>query len=99
VTVAVTGASGHLGRKVADLVLEHLDPTQLILLSRTPDALASYSERGVVVRHADFDEPATLAEAFSGADRALLISALDFELRIGQHGAAIEGAKTPGSGT
>ncbi len=92
-TVAVTGASGHLGRKVADLLLERLDPHQVILLTRTPDALASYSERGVVVRHADFDEPSTLAEAFSGAERALLISALDFERRIGQHRAAIEAAK------
>jgi nucleoside-diphosphate-sugar epimerase len=45
VTVAVTGASGHLGRKVADLLLERLDPSQVILLTRTPDALASYSER------------------------------------------------------
>jgi NAD(P)H dehydrogenase (quinone) len=96
VTVAVTGASGHLGRKVADLVLEHLDPTQLILLSRTPDALASYSERGAVVRYADFDEPAALVDAFSGADRALLISALDFERRLGQHRAAIEAAKAAG---
>ena len=94
--VAVTGASGHLGRKVADLLLERLDPSQLILLTRTPDALASYAERGVVVRRAEFDEPATLVEAFSGADRALLISALDFERRTGQHGAAIEAAKTAG---
>jgi NAD(P)H dehydrogenase (quinone) len=60
VAVAVTGASGHLGRKVADLLLERLDPSQLILLTRTPDALASYAERGIVVRRADFDEPATL---------------------------------------
>jgi NAD(P)H dehydrogenase (quinone) len=96
VEVAVTGASGHLGRKVADLLLERLDPSQVILLTRTPDALASYSERGVVVRHADFDEPSTLAEAFSGAERALLISALDFERRIGQHRAAIEAAKAAG---
>jgi NAD(P)H dehydrogenase (quinone) len=96
VAVAVTGASGHLGRKVADLLLEHLDPSQVVLLTRTPDALASYSERGAVVRHADFDDPATLVEAFSGADRALLISALDFERRSGQHRAAIEAAKAAG---
>jgi NAD(P)H dehydrogenase (quinone) len=93
VTVAVTGASGQLGRKVADLLLERLDPSRVVLLTRTPDALASYSERGVAVRHADFDEPATLVEAFSGADRVLLISALDFERRAGQHRAAIEAAK------
>ena len=38
----------------------------------------------------------SLAEAFSGAERALLISALDFERRIGQHRAAIEAAKAAG---
>ena len=95
-TVAVTGASGQLGRKVADLLLERLDPSQVVLLTRTPEALASYSERGAAVRRADFDEPASLADAFSGADRALLISALDFGRRTGQHRAAIEAAKTAG---
>jgi NAD(P)H dehydrogenase (quinone) len=96
VTVAVTGASGQLGRKVADLLLERLDPSRVVLLTRTPDALASYSERGVVVRYADFDEPTTLVEAFTGADRVLLISAVNFERRARQHGAAIEAAKAAG---
>jgi len=96
VTVAVTGASGQLGRRVADLLLERLEPSQVVLLTRSPEALASYSERGVAVRRGDFDEPASLADAFSGADRALLISALDFERRTGQHRAAIEAAKTAG---
>lgn len=95
-TVAVTGASGHLGRRVADLLLERLDPSEVVLLTRTPEALASYSERGAAVRYADFDEPATLGEAFSGTERALLISALDFARRGGQHGAAIEAAKAAG---
>ena len=95
-TVAVTGASGHLGRRVADLLLERLDPSEVVLLTRTPEALASYSERGAAVRYADFDEPATLGEAFSGTERALLISALDFARRTGQHGAAIEAAKAAG---
>ena len=95
-TVAVTGASGQLGRKVADLLLERLEPSQVVLLTRSPEAVASYSERGAVVRRADFDEPASLSDAFSGADRALLISALDFERRTGQHRYAIEAAKTAG---
>jgi NAD(P)H dehydrogenase (quinone) len=95
-TVAVTGASGHLGRRVADLLLERLDPSEVVLLTRTPEALASYSQRGAAVRYADFDEPATLGEAFSATERALLISALDFARRSGQHGAAIEAAKAAG---
>jgi NAD(P)H dehydrogenase (quinone) len=93
VTVAVTGASGHLGRKVADLVLDRLDPAGVVLLTRTPEALAAYAERGAVVRPADFDEPASLRDAFAGVERALLISALDFERRTSQHRAAIEAAK------
>ena len=92
----MTGASGHLGRRVAEHLLERIDPSQLVLLTRTPDTLVEYAERGVAVRHADFDEPATLVEAFSGAERALLISALDFERRSEQHGAAIEAAKAAG---
>lgn len=96
VTVAVTGASGHLGRKVADLLLERLDAADVVLLTRTPGALSSYSERGAVVRRADFDEPGSLVDAFAGADRALLISAVDFERRAGQHRAALEAAKAAG---
>jgi NAD(P)H dehydrogenase (quinone) len=92
----VTGASGRLGRRVAEHLLEGIDPSQVGLLTRAPDALSSYADRGAVVRYADFDEPTTLSEAFSGADRALLISALDFERRSAQHGAAIEAAKVAG---
>ena len=92
----MTGASGQLGRKVADLLLERLEPSEIVLLTRTPEALASYSARGAVVRRADFDEPGSLTEAFSGAERALLISALDFERRVAQHGAAIEAAQAAG---
>jgi NAD(P)H dehydrogenase (quinone) len=96
VRVAVTGASGHLGRRVAEHLLERIDPSQLVLLTRTPDMLVEYVERGAAVRYADFDEPATLGEAFSGTERALLISALDFARRSGQHAAAIAAARAAG---
>lgn len=95
-TVAVTGASGHLGRRVADLLLGRLDPTDVVLLTRTPDALAGLAERGAVVRHADFEEPSSLVDAFAGVERALLISALDLEHRAGQHRAAIDAAREAG---
>ncbi len=95
-TVAVTGASGQLGRKVADVILEQIDPADVVLLTRTPDALGALAERGAVVRCADFDEPATLAPAFAGVDRALLISALDLERRTAQHRAAIDAAVAAG---
>ena len=88
-TVAVTGASGHLGREVVDLLLDRLDPAEVVLLTRAPDALAAYAARGATVRHADFDEPAALVDALAGAERMLLISAVDLERRTGQHRAAV----------
>jgi NAD(P)H dehydrogenase (quinone) len=95
-TVAVTGASGHLGRQVADLLLDRLDPADVVLLTRTPEALDAYGERGVAVRRADFEAPSSLADAFAGVDRALLISAVDFERRAEQHRGAIQVAAAAG---
>ncbi|HVK78235.1 MAG TPA: SDR family oxidoreductase [Kofleriaceae bacterium] len=70
----VTGASGHLGRRVLDTLLARSPAPRLIATTRTPEALAAYAARGVEVRRADFDDPATLGPAFAGATRALLIS-------------------------
>ena len=92
-TVAITGASGHLGRRVADLLLERLDPSELVLLTRTPENLDA---RGAQVRRADFDEPDSLVAAFAGVDRMLLISAVDVGRRTAQHRAAVSAAQEAG---
>jgi len=89
VTIAITGASGHLGRAVT----ARLDPAGLVLLTRTPQNLEA---RGAQVRRADFDEPDSLVAAFAGVDRVLLISAHDIQRRAGQHKAAIDAAKAAG---
>lgn len=94
----VTGASGHLGRRVLDLLLER-GAGPIIATTRNPDQLASYAARGVDVRRADFDDEASLASAFAGAKRALLIStdALDRPgRRIDQHRRAIAALERAG---
>jgi NAD(P)H dehydrogenase (quinone) len=91
-TVIVTGASGHLGRLVANELLERIPATELVVVSRHPQALGNLADRGVTVRHGDFDEPDSLAEAFAGGDRVLLISTLAIGRRTAQHRAAIEAA-------
>jgi NAD(P)H dehydrogenase (quinone) len=97
-TVIVTGASGHLGRLVADALLESLDPADVVLVSRHPQALRDLAERGATVRHGDFDEPGSLTKAFEGGDRALVISTLAVGRRAAQHRAAIEAAAAAGVG-
>ena len=36
--VIVTGAAGHLGRLVAEQLLERLEPEEVVLVTRRPDA-------------------------------------------------------------
>ena len=97
-TLLVTGASGHLGRSAVELLLETWSG-RLIAATRSPEKLAALRERGVDVRRADFDEPATLPAAFAGADRVLLVStdALDVpNRRLTQHRNAIRAAENAG---
>ena len=94
--LAITGASGQLGRRTAELVLAQCAPRDVILATRTPSALAEWAARGVEVRRADFDDPASLRAAFAGAERLLLVSATDLQRRIAQHRAAIGAAKAAG---
>jgi NAD(P)H dehydrogenase (quinone) len=95
-TVIVTGASGHLGRLVADALLERTDPSDVVLVTRHPRALRDLAERGVTVRHGDFDDPASLEDAFAGGERALLVSTVAVGRRLAQHRAAIEAASAAG---
>lgn len=97
-TVAVTGASGQLGRLVADRLLANTDPDSVVLLSRDPSRLASYAGQGAQVREADFDRPETLPAAFAGVDRLLLISTDVLGARVAGQVAAIEAAKAAGVG-
>ena len=72
-TLLVTGASGQLGRQAVEFLLESYQGT-IIAASRTPEKLSEFSQRGVIVRYADFEDPASLAQAFAGVDRLLLVS-------------------------
>jgi NAD(P)H dehydrogenase (quinone) len=95
-SVIVTGASGQLGRLVAQELLERLSPDELILVTRRPHSLADLKERGVEVRRGDFDEPASLVDAFAGGERMLMISTMAIGQRAQQHRTALEAAAAAG---
>jgi NAD(P)H dehydrogenase (quinone) len=88
----VAGASGHLGRGVAEELLTRVPPDGVRLLTRTPDRVADLAARGPDVRVSDLDDPATLPDAFAGGRRVLLISTDALDRRVGQHRAAIAAA-------
>ncbi|RED40593.1 SDR family oxidoreductase [Paenibacillus sp. VMFN-D1] len=89
----VTGATGKLGRKVVENLLQTVPASQLAVSVRNPDKAEDLRAGGVDVRHGDFDVPETLDKAFAGIDRLLIISADgDNETRIRQHTNAVEAA-------
>lgn len=93
----ITGASGKLGRMAVDYALTLTGPENLVVTTRTPDALRDLAGRGVSVRHADFDQPSTLASAFEGVDRLLIVSASNATgKRHDEHAAAIDAAVAAG---
>lgn len=94
----ITGASGRLGRRTAEIALETAAPDRLVLVTRSPGKLDDLAARGVDVRFGDFDDPASLPAALAGADRIVLVSATDLERRTEQHGAAIRAAEAAGIG-
>lgn len=95
-TIAITGASGALGRATAELVLQAVDPREVVLTSRRPESLADLAARGAEVRRVDFADPRTLTSAFVGVDRLLLISTDAIGARLGHHRAAIAAAARTG---
>jgi len=94
--LVISGASGQLARRAAERTLERCDPADLVLTTRTPEALSDFSARGVQVRFADFDDAQSLRDAFTGGDRLLLVSATDLARRVAQHEAAIAAAVAVG---
>src|SRR5262245_49503480 len=95
-SIVVAGASGQLGKLVSEILVELMTPSDVILATRTPDALAVFARKGAQVRHGDFDQPEALPAALAGAKRMLLISTDALGRRVEQHRNAIEAAKAAG---
>lgn len=97
-TILVTGASGQLGRGVIRHLIESqsVAPASVIAVTRDTARLADLAAKGVSVRVGDFSDASTLAAAFAGADKILIISGADIGQRLAQHKAAIDAAVKAG---
>jgi NAD(P)H dehydrogenase (quinone) len=96
-SIVVTGATGHLGRRVVEhLLADGVPADQVVATGRRTERLADLAERGVRVAAADFAQPGTLTAAFEGAEVVLLVSGSEVGQRVEQHRAAIEAAKGAG---
>ncbi|WP_084124085.1 SDR family oxidoreductase [Demequina sp. NBRC 110054] len=96
-TYAVTGASGQLGRKIVQSLLDlHISPFDVIALARDTSKVEDLTDLGVRARTADYDQPETLGAALEGVDRLVLVSASEPGKRLPQHQAVITAAEAAG---
>jgi len=92
--IGVSGSSGHLGKAVVSELLQRAGGHEVVAISRTPETVSGPAQR----RFGDYDRPESLAEAYAGLDRLLIIPTLAPEpgKRGAQNVAAIDGAVRAG---
>jgi NAD(P)H dehydrogenase (quinone) len=96
----ITGVTGKLGRVAVEDLLTRVPAAEVAAVARDPRKAADLAERGVDVRRGDYEDPASLRAAFTGADVLLLVSSPDITpgARPRQHGNAIDAAVAAGVG-
>lgn len=94
--IVVTGATGKLGRHVLQSLLETTPAAEIVAAVRTPANAGHLAGLGVVIREADYARPDTLATAFTGAKKLLLISSNEVGHRAGQQQAVVDAARQAG---
>jgi NAD(P)H dehydrogenase (quinone) len=90
--IGVSGASGHLGRAVVSELLQRPGGHEVAAITRTPDTVSGPAQG----RFGDYDRPESLAAAYAGLDRLLIITTVDPEKRGAQNIAAIDAAVRAG---
>ncbi|WP_242197895.1 MULTISPECIES: NAD(P)H-binding protein [unclassified Pseudomonas] len=77
-------------------LLKSVPGSRIIAAVRNPAKAQDLAERGVVVREADYARPETLARAFEGVEKLILISSSEVNGRLPLHRAVIDAAKQAG---
>jgi NAD(P)H dehydrogenase (quinone) len=95
--ILITGATGHFGSAAIDFLLQKgIAPASIAALIRDEAKAASLKEKGVTICKGDYDDYASLLQAFTGIDKLLLVSGSDIANRAAQQANAVKAAKEAG---
>ena len=86
--IGVSGASGQLGRAVVSELLQRRGGHELVAITRTPETVSGPAQG----RFGDYNRPESLAAAYAGLDRLLIIPTVDPVKRGAQNVAAVDAA-------
>jgi NAD(P)H dehydrogenase (quinone) len=92
--IGVSGASGHLGKAAVSELIRRATEHEIVAISRTPNNNSGAAQG----RFGDYDQPESLAKAYAGLDRLLIITTVAPEpgKRGAQNIAAIDAAVKAG---
>jgi NAD(P)H dehydrogenase (quinone) len=95
--ILVTGATGNYGKSTIDFLLKKgISSDSISALVRDEAKAEDLKAKGINLRIGDYDNYASLIEAFKGVDKLLLVSSSDVVKRGQQHENAVKAAKEAG---
>src|SRR4030095_1382889 len=95
--ILITGATEDLGKATIEFLLEKgAQLGTIAALVRERNKAADLLSKGIIVRIGDYNNYASLVDAFKGVHKLLLVSGTDPENRAKQHENAIKAAKEAG---
>lgn len=94
--IAITGATGHIGRLVADQLAA--DGARLRLIVRDPSRLSALPAPGVEVARAAYGDTAEARAALAGVEVLFMVSAAESVDRLAHHCGFVDAAAAAGVG-
>ncbi|KAA0989159.1 SDR family oxidoreductase [Dyadobacter aurulentus] len=76
--IAITGASGNLGKAVLSFLLQKTQAANIVAVVRDPQKLTDFAGTGIQIRKADYNDPESLDTAFRGVEQLLQVSSANY---------------------
>lgn len=97
-TILVTGATGALGGKAIDVLLQKTEAASIKALVRntSSEEAKALAAKGVELRVGNYDDVSSLEAAFTGVNKLYFVSASEMEKRVHQHKNVLAAAKFAG---
>lgn len=76
--IAITGASGNLGKATISFLLKKTDPSGIVAVGRDAAKMRAYAGTGIQIRIADYNDPASLRKAFEHVTKVMQVSAASY---------------------
>jgi NAD(P)H dehydrogenase (quinone) len=94
--VIVTGATGNLGKRVLAFLLEKLPASQLAALVRSEDKARELGEQGITILPGNYNDHASLVNAFREVDKLYLVPGVEVGNRLQQQLNVVNAAREAG---